>query len=35
MAALLPGGLAPRDFDVLVQVCLGLSGLHAPVSFGG
>jgi hypothetical protein len=28
------GGLAPRDLDVLFQVRLGLSGLHAPVSRG-
>ncbi len=26
------GGLAPRDLDVLFQVRLGLSELHAPVS---
>jgi len=28
------GGLAPRNLDVLWQVRLGLSGLHAPVSLG-
>ena len=28
------GGLAPRDLNVLFQVRLGLSGLHAPVSLG-
>ncbi|WHZ28745.1 MAG: hypothetical protein OJF51_003543 [Nitrospira sp.] len=28
------GGLAPRDLDVLFQVRLGLSELHAPVSLG-
>ena len=28
------GELVLRDFDVLVQVRLGLSRLHAPVSFG-
>ncbi|MDF0674155.1 MAG: hypothetical protein P0120_07405 [Nitrospira sp.] len=28
------GGLAARDLDVLFQVRLGLSGLHAPVSPG-
>ena len=28
------GGLAPRNLDILFQVCLGLSGLHAPVSPG-
>ncbi len=28
------GGLAPRDLDILFQVCLGPSGLHAPVSLG-
>ncbi|MDF0673481.1 MAG: hypothetical protein P0120_03915 [Nitrospira sp.] len=28
------GGLAPRDLDVLYQVRLGLSGLHAPVPLG-
>ena len=26
------GGLVPRDLDVLLQVRLGLSGLHAPIS---
>ncbi|HWV47212.1 MAG TPA: hypothetical protein VN039_14515 [Nitrospira sp.] len=35
MAALLRGGLAPHDFVVLVQVRLGLSGLHALVSLWG
>jgi hypothetical protein len=30
----LAGRLAPRDLDVLFQVRLGLSGLHAPVSLG-
>jgi len=29
---MLAGGLAPPDLDVLPQVRLGLSGLHAPVS---
>jgi hypothetical protein len=28
------GGLASPDLDVLFQVRLGLSGLHAPVSLG-
>jgi len=28
------GGLVPLDLDVLFQVRLGLSGLHAPVSPG-
>ena len=28
------GGLAPRGLDMLFQVCLGLSGLRAPVSPG-
>ncbi|MBI5776881.1 MAG: hypothetical protein HY444_05770 [Nitrospirae bacterium] len=28
------GGLAPRSLNVLLQVRLGLSGLHAPVSLG-
>ena len=28
------GGLAPHDLNVLFQVRLGLSGLHAPVSLG-
>jgi hypothetical protein len=28
------GGLAPRDLNVLFQVRIGLSGLHAPVSPG-
>lgn len=28
------GGLVPHDLDVLFQVRLGLSGLHAPVSPG-
>ena len=28
------GGLAPRGLNILFQVCLGLSGLHAPVSLG-
>jgi len=27
-------GLAPRGLDILSQVCLGLSGLHASVSLG-
>jgi hypothetical protein len=26
--------LAPRDLDILFQVCLGLSGLRVPVSPG-
>ena len=29
---ILTSGLAPPDLDVLLRVCLGLSGLHAPVS---
>jgi len=28
------GGLTPRGLDVLFQVRLGLSELHAPVSLG-
>jgi hypothetical protein len=28
------GGLAPRGLDVLLQVRLGLSARHAPVSHG-
>jgi hypothetical protein len=28
------GGLAPRGLAILFQVCLGLSGLRAPVSLG-
>ena len=28
------GGLVPRDLDVLFQVRLVLSGLHAPISPG-
>ena len=31
---MLAGGLASRDLDVLFQVRLGPSGLHAPVSRG-
>jgi hypothetical protein len=31
---ILAGGLAPPDLDVLLQVRLGLLGLHAPVSLG-
>jgi hypothetical protein len=30
----LAGGLVPRGLNVLFQVRLGLSGLHAPVSLG-
>ena len=29
-----PGGLAPHGLNILFQVCLGLSGLRAPVSLG-
>jgi hypothetical protein len=28
------GGLAPRGLNILFQVCLGPSGLRAPVSHG-
>jgi hypothetical protein len=34
LTGMLAGGLAPRGFDVLFQVRLGLSGLRAPVSLG-
>jgi hypothetical protein len=34
LSGMLAGGLAPRGLDVLFQVRLGLSGLHAPVSLG-
>jgi hypothetical protein len=34
LAGMLASGLAPRGLDVLFQVRLGLSGLHALVSHG-